>query len=77
MEIVLYICAMITQDLIKYWSEQQEPGDLNALAYKLGLKSKAPVIKRLKGNCNKRDAITITAFFKKREKRLLTISETD
>ena len=40
---------MITQELLNYWKEQQEPHDLNALAFKLGLKSKAPVIKRLKG----------------------------
>lgn len=61
---------MIDDKLIRYWKEQQEPGDLQALAYKLGLKSKAPVIKRLRGECNKRDAITITSFFKKRENRL-------
>lgn len=66
---------MITQELLNYWKEQQEPHDLNALAFKLGLKSKAPVIKRLKGECSRRDAITITAFFKKREKRLKQLLE--
>lgn len=60
----------VSEELIKYWNESLESGDLKIIAFKLGLKSTAPVCQRLKGNCGKGDAIIITRFFKDRERKL-------
>jgi hypothetical protein len=67
----------IPQTTIERWKSLVEDGDLVILCAKLGVKSKATMIRYLSGKCKKGDAILINRFLNAREKKYKKVNELD